>query len=391
LSKKLRIAVASSGRFHLLDLARELDALGHEVVFYSYVPERRAVAFGLARRCQMGLLPYVFPLVWWERALPRVFPSVAERLMCWVLDRLASWKMQPCDVFICMSGIYVAAARHAKERYGAKVILHRGSMHILVQAEILAKMPQARQISPFMIERELHGYALADRISVASRHVVESFMRRPEAPKVRKNPYGVDVAQFPFGKGERDVDTVLYIGQWSYRKGVDVLTDAIMSLEGVRLCHVGPIVDLPFPTDMRFTHHDAISQDRLTGFYQRAPVFALASREDGFGVVLSQALASGCLVVCTDRTGGPDLAEIGKLGRLVRIVRADDAATLAAAIEAALRQVAEAAFLPISAAERTQLSWRCYAEREMCMMAGDDVTETKGAMTPPLYDCSESR
>src|SRR5579872_3401667 len=104
-SKKLKIGIASSGRFHLLDLARELETLGHDVSFYSYVPLRRAEGFGLPKHCHVGLLAYVFPLVWWERALPAAFPAVLERLMCWALDRLVIWKLRPCDLFICMSGI----------------------------------------------------------------------------------------------------------------------------------------------------------------------------------------------------------------------------------------------------------------------------------------------
>src|SRR5690242_18534482 len=35
---RLRIAIATGGRFHVLDLARELAALGHEVQLYSFVP-----------------------------------------------------------------------------------------------------------------------------------------------------------------------------------------------------------------------------------------------------------------------------------------------------------------------------------------------------------------
>ena len=38
----MQIAIAAAGRFHVLDLARELHALGHRVRFYSYVPRSRA-------------------------------------------------------------------------------------------------------------------------------------------------------------------------------------------------------------------------------------------------------------------------------------------------------------------------------------------------------------
>ena len=42
-----RIAIATAGRFHVLDLARELAALGHEVRFYSMLPPSRTASFGL--------------------------------------------------------------------------------------------------------------------------------------------------------------------------------------------------------------------------------------------------------------------------------------------------------------------------------------------------------
>ena len=164
----MRVVIASPGRFHLLDLARELDALGVEVHFYSYVPRKRAEKFGLPSRCHVALLPFLFPLVAWERLFPRLFPRIIERLMCWALDMLTILRMRPCDVFICMSGMYLQAPRFAQWRYGARVILHRGSRHILSQNEILAHLPGAQQVTPFMMWRELERlrYSRSDRRAV---------------------------------------------------------------------------------------------------------------------------------------------------------------------------------------------------------------------------------
>ena len=67
--RQLRIAIATFGRFHVLDLARELSALGHDVRFYSYVPRMRAIRFGLPKRCHVSLLVLLWPLV----AMSRVF------------------------------------------------------------------------------------------------------------------------------------------------------------------------------------------------------------------------------------------------------------------------------------------------------------------------------
>src|SRR5271168_495340 len=85
--RRLRIAIATAGRFHVLDLARELHALGHHVSFYSYVPRARARRFGLPDECHVSLLPLVLPAVVCERMLPRLVPRMRERVLNASLNR----------------------------------------------------------------------------------------------------------------------------------------------------------------------------------------------------------------------------------------------------------------------------------------------------------------
>jgi glycosyltransferase involved in cell wall biosynthesis len=373
-TKQLRVGLATSGRFHMLDLARELDLLGVDVTLYSYVSQKRTSKFGLPLKCHRSLLPVLFPLVAWERLLPRFLPRVIERLMCWALDIVVAIRMRPCDVFGCMSGMYVIAPRVAKKRYGAKVIVYRASTHIIAQQQLLARMPKAQQVSNFIVQREINGYELADKIGVPSAHVVDSFAAWPaQAKKLVKNPYGVDISQFPLrdNKGLPAVPTVLFVGHWSYRKGADILVKALETLGDVHMVHVGALLDLPFPNNVRFTHHDYCPQWKLTQYYAAADVFVLPSREDGFGYVLAQALASGLPVVCTDRTGGQDLAQLLTESQLIRIVPAQDVAALRAAIARALSdfRVGDAHARRISDVDRERLSWRCYASRELAMIA----------------------
>ena len=352
----------------MLDLARELDVLGVDVRFYSYVSRKRAVLFGLPRRCHVGLLPFLFPLVALERLLPRVLPRLIERLMCWALDVFVILRMQRCEIFICMSGMYVLAARFAKWRYGAIIHLHRSSRHILSQKEILENLPAAQQVSPFMVRRELEGYVIADHIIVPSTHVVESFEPWPASfKKLFLNPLGVDIDQFPLRPDTPRLGQpmILFVGQWSFRKGADVLVEAVRMMRGVRVLHVGALSDAPFPSDLNFIHHDHVSQQRLPEFYAAADVFTLPSREDGFGVVISQALASGLPVVCTDRTGGPDLAKLQGLSRLVHIVPADDSVALRNALE---QLVGRTDIAPITETERKMLGWGSYAQRDLRFM-----------------------
>jgi starch synthase len=388
----LRVGIAASGRFHLLDLARELDALGLDIRFYSYVPRNRAKTFGLPRRCHIALLPFMFPLIAWERMIPRFWPHTRERLMSWAIDALTILHMRRCDVLICMSGIYVLAPRYAKWRYGAKVILHRGSRHILSQRDILARFPAAQQVTSFMVGRELQGYAIADRISVPSAHVAESFAAWPEyIQKVSVSPYGVDLDQFPLhSRALPSQPTVLFVGNWSYQKGADVLAKAIERMKGVLLIHVGPLTDADFPSQHpQFVHHEPVAQWELKPFYAAAHVFVLASRQDGFGMVLSQALASGLPVVCTDRTGGPDLANLLGLGRLVRVVLADDPDALRRALTEALDDAADKSRAPrITEAERETLGWRRYALQHLQLI--NEVMQVPSVSPPRSYYSSIS-
>ena len=209
-----------------------------------------------------------------------------------------------------MSGLILEAAHFAKSKFGARVYVERGSRHIVSQAKIL-EQTGGQTPSRVAIERELASYKLADRIAVASGQVVDSFLEEDPglAPKLFKNPYGVDLEQFPQRKAiPSGPPTVLFVGGWTYRKGVDVLSAALEQLPEARLIHVGGGGDVSFPISERFVHYDSVPQWRLGEFYAQAHVFAIASREEGLALVQLQALASGLPLVCTDRTGGADLS-----------------------------------------------------------------------------------
>jgi len=143
------------------------------------------------------------------------------------------------------------------------------------------------------------------------------------------------------------------------------LADAVRRVPRLRLTHVGAIGDLDFPTgDDRFVHIDPVPQPELARFYAAADVFVLVSRQDGFGVVLSQALATGLPVICTDRTGGPDLAQTRALAARITVVPAGDLDALACAIARCRdRWFGGEKLPPLSETDREKLSWAAYARR----------------------------
>jgi hypothetical protein len=113
----MRIAVLTTGRFHVCDLARELAARGHEVVFYSVVLPRRTWHVGLPSQGNRWLGPYVGP--------PYVLTRLALRTCCApgllpfmsvVVDRVAARLVEPCYRCIGMSQMSLRTIETVRRR-----------------------------------------------------------------------------------------------------------------------------------------------------------------------------------------------------------------------------------------------------------------------------------
>ncbi len=366
--RALRIAILTSGRFWLCDLARELDALGHQVAFYSLVPPWRTARFGLPAHCNRWLLPWLAPFYLAARsARPGPLKATADRALAWALDELAARVIGPCDVFVGLSGHCTHTAEAMRRRFGAKVLVERGSRHILSQKAILDRLRPAgpSPVADWSVARELAEYALADLVVVPARHVVESFLEQgiPET-RLFRNPYGVDLGLFQPTASPPGPPTVVMTGAWSLRKGCEILAVACAAIPGARLLHVGSLGDAPLPRGPGFEHQDAVDQIRLPAVYARGHVFALASREEGLALVQAQALASGLRLVCTTRTGGGDFGEFLSVPDAISEVPPDDPAALRVAIEGALgRALGDVGPRDLLGPGRHKIEWRAYGRR----------------------------
>lgn len=304
-----KVNIYSAGRFHVLDLARELAKQGYDVKFYSFVPTKRAMFFGLPKTCSKSLIIPLAPFVFLERKL---FPRKpwANHLRVLVQDCLTGLIARKCDVTIAMSGEFVRSIEVAK-RKGAKIIVERGSKHITEQRRILESIPSLKGTKPvpdFNYLRELRCYQIADYISVASSHVVRSFEKHGlEISKIFMNPYGVDLSMFNYQPSVEKEYDIISVGAWSYQKGCD-LTIEVIKRSNLKFLHVGGINDVAFPkNDSRFTHVDKVDQSELVKYYNKAKVFLIPSRQEGLAMVQAQAIACNLPVIGSPDSGIEDL------------------------------------------------------------------------------------
>ena len=353
----MKINILSSGRFHVLDLARELDDLGYDVRFYSYVPTKRAMKFGLRKECSYSLFFIMLPFL----CIARLFPFL-NRYVIVMQDSLSAWLMRPCDVLIAMSGNYIYSLKYAKAKFNAKIIIERGSKHILEQKRILEDIPSlkgTRAVPDTHVKREMESYDLCDYITIPSEHVRKSFVERDcSENKLFVNPYGVMFSDFyPMSK-ESNYDVIM-VGSWCYRKGCDLLIQACEELK-LKLLHVGAIADMNFPSSDCLVHVDPVDQFELVKYYAQSKIFVLPSREEGLALVQSQALACGLPIVCSQHTGGRDIANITGLNQWVFEMEVYSVEALKTEIVKALNfcEIKNVAELELS-----NLSWKAYGMR----------------------------
>jgi glycosyltransferase involved in cell wall biosynthesis len=231
-----------------------------------------------------------------------------------------------------LSSYSLHTLRRARE-LGAKTVLDHGSCHIVVQDEILREEYDRLGVKnlelphPKIIAKELLEYQEADFIAIPSLFAKKTFLQRGvPAAKLLHVPYGVNLANFyPVPKRDR-IFRVIHCGNLSLRKGVHYLLQAFseLKLPGAELWLIGSLTREIRPYLARYAspfvrHLGPFPEPELRRYYSQGSVFCLASIEDGFGMVLVQAMACGLPVIATTNTGGPDLIREGREGFIIPI------------------------------------------------------------------------
>jgi glycosyltransferase involved in cell wall biosynthesis len=201
-------------------------------------------------------------------------------------------------------------------------------------------------------------------------------------------PNGVDVERFGEVDDAReravrddydmgDGPTLLFVGTVMPRKGVDDLVRATSRLVDAGYDDLQVIVageddlDGEYTADVReLVHSEGVAEavtlagfvpgEDLPALYAVADAFVLPSREEGFGMTVTEAMAAGTPVVATDVGGIPRLVDEGEQGY---VVDPNDPAGLADGIDRLLSAEDRAAMAAASRERAAAYSWRGIGER----------------------------
>lgn len=360
----MRVVIAASTAFHLRHLAAEFSRRGWEVEFHSYLPAWKVESYGIPKACIRSHFIRLLPTS--ALALLRIggrrLVPLREALFARVDRRIAA-TMGECDVFIGLSSVAVASAARARAQ-GALVLIERGISHILTQRDI-ALAAGIEPPSTIYQERELASYAAADKLVLLSEFARRSFIAQGEDPaRIEVVPLGVDLSRFSAPEQPPALPVrALMVGAWSLRKGSDLIGPLLARIPELTITHAGIALDLPFPESDRFRRLGHLDHVALAEQMRQHHLLIFPSRDDGFGMVMAEALASGMRVVASDASAGPDLAAIVG-ANFVSVVPAGDLDALADAVRAQLGAIAaDPARLAAPTAAVAALSWQGYADR----------------------------
>jgi glycosyltransferase involved in cell wall biosynthesis len=330
----VRVVQTVHGKFHHFDLARQLHRRGMlEAIFTGY-PRWKLGQEKLPRE-KVRTFPWIrtFLMAKWRLGLEHAW--LDRELNWWAalsLDAYVASHLPDCDVFVAISGAGLKTGILVKNR-GGRYICDRGSAHIRFVQRILAEEfkrwgQDFPEIDPRAVAREEREYLLADLITVPSSFAAKSFLDWGiPVERVQAIPYGVELERFcKVAEPPRDSFEVLFVGSVSFQKGVPYLLEAFKGIKrsNKRLRVVGAVQGemarfLRGKNTEKVEFLGPIGQSRLVSIMSTSHVLVLPSIQDGFGMVLSQAMACGCPVICSQNTAGEDLVVHGRDGYVIPI------------------------------------------------------------------------
>ncbi|WP_281682715.1 glycosyltransferase family 4 protein [Zunongwangia profunda] len=262
------------------------------------------------------------------------FGRLSKEIAYWAKleqDNKSSSFLEEADIFMFYNGSGLRSC--TKSPYDFIKVVEAVNSHVLYQESILKEeykrtgLEWKSKTSAKEVARRIEEYEIADYILVPSQFVANSFKAYGfQEDKIIKVPYGFELPdRRDFAKKDSESFNVLYVGSVSVRKGLRYLINAFKEFEypNKKLTIVGPIssetglenIELPQEVDFK----GVLKGEDLTNEYLKATVFCLPTVEDGFGLVLGEALSFGIPLITTENSGGLDIIEDNKEGYIVPI------------------------------------------------------------------------
>ena len=331
----MKISFSATNPCHLFPLAREIAKLGALGCYYSGYPAwKLRNAEGMNVRTHSLRTNVVYGLL--KYAPARLRPS-GRALFLWQdrgFDRWAGRHLEACDFVHGMPGQCRDLFRAARRR-GVRTVLNHATGPVrdwvrIMEPEYARAGLRLTDVCPYddaYLAREDEEYALADWHCAASSVVREQLAARGIArERIMVVPYGAEPEIFHANNAAAPADfRIVFAGQVGLRKGLRTLLDALENggRPEWRVDFYGAVAgeaerDLAgYRGAVPLHFHGAVSQHALAAAMRAGSVLVLPSIEEGFGLVVPQALNCGLPAIVSDAVGGKDLVRHRDNGSII--------------------------------------------------------------------------
>ena len=239
-------------------------------------------------------------------------PTFASRIAADNIDVMivGEW----CNPTVMLAPFWLRSRGTPRILWSGSTALEQGKFRILT--EPIKRLIVAQYEGYVNYTRKASDYvqslgAPADKTTVAPVTIDTDFFYA-ESQRLRVGQ-GRDMLRDKYGIREDDL-SVFFVGQMIYRKGVDLLIDAVAKLGlgrpvKVHLAGNGPEMDafkeraIATGLDDDFVFHGHCSQDKLVELYVACDLFTLPSRQEPSGNVINEAMTTGLPVVVSSQVG----------------------------------------------------------------------------------------
>ncbi|MBF6571131.1 MAG: glycosyltransferase family 4 protein [Candidatus Binataceae bacterium] len=391
----MNVNIAVCGRFHYHNYIRYIDQAGLlNRFYYSHKRSTDAAFLGIERDRAVNLWAkeYLIRLHgrltrgWLAQEFARLYADL------WQISALRRWER--CDILhLMLHGTGRKLIRRAKDE-GAKVIVEPVNQHPVgmnatldEEAERLG-LKRVRRLFRIQ-ERQIEESLASDFLLAPSRIVRDSYIDRGyDVSRSAVLPYGVDLNRFhPLAEQAKPDKTfrVICVAQISPRKGQLYLLEAweTLALPNAELLLIGALsYEMAALLDRYagwFRHVPFVPNHRLIEYYGQSSVFVLPSLEDGFAVVIGEAMACGLPVITTYNTGAADIVTHGRDGFVVPI-RSPEAIAEHLELLYRNRELRDEMSRAALTKAQAELGWDIYAHR-LCdlyrsLLAGETLSQS---------------
>lgn len=324
----MEIIISCPGKFHIFNLAKELDKKRNLKKIFVGSPLFLVKNEGVSIDKIYSIpIQYIF---YAKSKIKSLNCFISDHFEPLIFDYIVSKYIKNADIFHGFPGWMLRSSEVAKKR-NIIVVGEGSSTHILQREKILKEEYKKMDIdikphNIWEIKTQLREYDLFDYLLVPSDFAGKSYIEYGFAKeKIIRIPYGVNEMFFEEYQRKKK-DEIIIVGTIGIRKGTHYLLDAYRRLKEkdkkLRLHLIGF-----FREDMReiikrnidiIDFIGAIKKRDLPEYFSSVDILVHPSLEEGFGILPLEAMASGLPVILSENTGVSEIVNDGEDGIVIK-------------------------------------------------------------------------